>query len=81
MKCHDTDLEEGAKNDIGVRVMYMFNLAKATENEQRVEDHQWVSLLHTLSFILCHSKTFYVQIFTNFNFNFLNWKICFNFFH
>jgi len=42
MKCYDTELAEGAKNDIGVRVMYMFNLAKATQNEQRVEDHAWV---------------------------------------
>lgn len=42
MKCHDTELSEGAKNDIGVRVMYMFNVARATQNEQRVEDHSWV---------------------------------------
>lgn len=42
MKCHDTELNEGAKNDIGVRVMYMFNVARATQNEQRVEDHAWV---------------------------------------
>lgn len=45
MKCHDTELGEGAKNDIGVRVMYMFNVARATQNEQRVEDHSWVSKL------------------------------------
>lgn len=43
MKCHDTELSEGAKNDIGVRVMYMFNVARATQNEQRVEDHSWVN--------------------------------------
>lgn len=42
MKCHDTELNEGAKNDIGVRVMYMFNVARATQNEQRVEDFSWV---------------------------------------
>lgn len=42
MKCNETELSEGAKNDIGVRVMYMFNLAKASLNEQRVEDHTWV---------------------------------------
>jgi hypothetical protein len=45
MKCHDTELGEGAKNDIGVRVMYMFNVARATQNEQRVEDHSWVRKL------------------------------------
>jgi hypothetical protein len=44
MKCHDTELSEGAKNDIGVRVMYMFNVARATQNEQRVEDHSWVKV-------------------------------------
>lgn len=43
MKCYDTELGEGAKNDVGVRVMYMFNLARATANEQRVEDHAWVT--------------------------------------
>lgn len=42
MKCFDTDLTGGAKNDIGVRVMYMFHLEKATLNEQKVEDHSWV---------------------------------------
>lgn len=42
MRCYDTELTEGSKNDIGVRVMYMFNLARATQNEQRVEDHSWV---------------------------------------
>lgn len=46
MKCHDTELDEGAKNEIGVRVMYMFNLVKATQSEQRVEDQQWV-ISHT----------------------------------
>ena len=46
MKCHDTELCEGAKNDIGVRVMYMFNFARATQNEQRVEDHAWVSFVN-----------------------------------
>lgn len=45
MKCHDTELSEGAKNIIGVRVMYMFNVARATQNEQRVEDHSWVRKL------------------------------------
>lgn len=44
MKCHDTELTEGAKNDIGIRVMYMFNVARATQNEQRVEDHSWVEI-------------------------------------
>lgn len=47
MRCYDTELTEGAKNDIGVRVMYMFNLARATQNEQRVEDHSWVGHLIT----------------------------------
>lgn len=46
MKCYDTDLDEGAKNEVGVRVMYMFNLVKATQSEQRVEDQQWV-ISHT----------------------------------
>ncbi|KAG5676867.1 hypothetical protein PVAND_006674 [Polypedilum vanderplanki] len=41
MKGYDTDLSEGAKNDVGVRVMFMFNLARATQNEQRVEDQAW----------------------------------------
>ncbi|CAO1348069.1 unnamed protein product [Diamesa tonsa] len=41
MKCYDTELDEGAKNEVGVRVMYMFNLVKATQSEQRVEDQQW----------------------------------------
>lgn len=48
MKCYDTELGEGAKNDIGVRVMYMFNVARATQNEQRVEDHSWVSEFNNL---------------------------------
>ena len=42
MRCYDTELNEEDKNDIGVRVMYMFNLARATQNEQRVEDLSWV---------------------------------------
>lgn len=46
MKCYDTELDEGAKNEVGVRVMYMFNLVKATQSEQRVEDQQWV-ISHT----------------------------------
>ncbi|CRL04576.1 CLUMA_CG017645, isoform A [Clunio marinus] len=41
MKCYDTELEGGAKNDIGVRVMSMFNEARAYQNEQRPEDHSW----------------------------------------
>lgn len=44
MKCYDTELNEGAKNDVGVRVMYMFNLERATQSEQRVEDHSWVKI-------------------------------------
>ena len=42
MQCLDTELLEGAKNDVGVRVMYMFNVLKATQSEQKVEDHAWV---------------------------------------
>lgn len=42
MKCHDTELNGGAKNDIGVRVMSMFNAARATQNGQRADDHVWV---------------------------------------
>ena len=42
MQCLDTELVDGAKNDVGVRVMYMFNVLKATQNEQKVEDHSWV---------------------------------------
>lgn len=52
MRCHDTELTEGAKNDIGVRVMYMFNLARATQNEQRVEDHSWVKITKFTEFSL-----------------------------
>lgn len=48
MKCYDTELSEGAKNDVGVRVMYLFNLARATANEQRVEDHAWVTSEKTI---------------------------------
>lgn len=62
MKCYDTELDEGAKNEVGVRVMYMFNLVKATQSEQRVEDQQWV-ISHTYfsafkCFIICfnHNK-------------------------
>lgn len=50
MKCHDTELSEGAKNDVGVRVMYMFNVARATQNEQRVEDHSWVKMAKLTNF-------------------------------
>lgn len=42
MKCHETELTEGAKNDVGIRVMHMFNAAKAAESEQRADEHQWV---------------------------------------
>lgn len=52
MRCYDTELTEGVKNDIGVRVMYMFNLARATQNEQRVEDHSWVKAIIINLFLL-----------------------------
>lgn len=42
MRCHETELTESAKSEIGVRVMSMFNVARATQNEQRVEDSLWV---------------------------------------
>lgn len=45
MRCHETELAEGAKNDVGVRVMFLFNLARATQNEQRIEDHSWVNTI------------------------------------
>lgn len=45
MSCLDTELAGGAKNDIGVRIMYMFNLEKATLSEQKVEDHSWVCMI------------------------------------
>lgn len=46
MSCLDTELAGGAKNDIGVRIMYMFNLEKATLSEQKVEDHSWVCTIY-----------------------------------
>lgn len=49
MKCYDTELSDGAKNDVGVHVMYMFNMARATQNEQRIEDSSWVK--RKLSFL------------------------------
>lgn len=58
MKCHDTELGEGAKNNIGVRVMYMFNVVRATQNEQRVEDHSWVRKLIDLRFTMLFLSSF-----------------------
>jgi hypothetical protein len=57
MKCYDTELSEGAKNDIGIRVMYMFNLARATQNEQQVEDHSWVSIA-----LMCTSLSLFIYL-------------------
>lgn len=63
MRCHETELSEGAKNDVGVRVMYMFNLARATQNEQRVEDHSWVR--RACLIIKCLNRQLFFPLFSN----------------